>query len=203
MDGTSARVGSRRSERKSAKKAGSKPLGRVARLAIRHNDEEAEKFIKALEKGHETRYALGHVTRSFGFGQFTVQVGHRTIERASLRGMLHGRGHFHHNPEASTAVRVGSYVIIDGEQIMSALSAGQASRARRAVGIVSARGSPKANGFEFNHSSEEKRDAAHRSAMIANLNGSRKNKPARRSSSARRSASARRPAAGAPKSWFW
>ena len=189
-----ARVGSRRNgDRKKAKAQGTKKLGRVAQLAIYHNDDEAEKFLEAVENHKETRLQLGQVERAYGGGSFSVKVGDATMN-ASLRGMLMGRGRFHHNPEATTAARAGSYVVLDGAQIMAVLTAGQASRARRALGMASGRSS--SGGIHFNRRSEENRNARNRAAMLEGLN-------VRRSSSARRSAgrsSGRRP--GSSRSWF-
>ena len=187
----SARVGSRRNgERKKPKAQGTKKLGRVAQLAIFHNDDEAEKFLDALENHKETRLQLGQVERAYGGGSFAVKVGDATMN-ASLRGMLMGRGRFHHNPEASTAARVGSYVVLDGAQIMAVLSPGQASRARRFLGVRS--GSRQSS--TFNRRSEENRNARNRAAMKAGLN-------VRRSSSKNRKSSSRRSTSKRSRSWF-
>ena len=181
----SARVGSRRNgERKKKATQGTKKLGRVAQLAIYHNDDEAEKYLSALEEGRETRLQLGQVERAYGGGSFSVKVG-TTMVDASLRGMLMGRGRFHHNPEATTAARVGSYVVLDGAQIMAVLSPGQATRAKRALGVRS--GSRRSS--TFNRSSEQRRNAAARATMLAGLN-------------VRRSSSGRRPSGSSSRSWF-
>jgi hypothetical protein len=167
-----ARVGSRRSEkRKTTTARVTKKLGRMAQLSIRHNDEVGEEFIDDLESGTSTRHTLGLVKAAFGGGAFSVRDladGHEL--RASLRGLLEGRGKFHHNPEVTTAARVGTYVVLDGSQIMAVLSSGQASRARKAMGMSSARSSSGSKGFSFNRSSEERRNAARRAATLAGLN---------------------------------
>jgi hypothetical protein len=183
--------GSRRVNRKRVQTTGSKPLGRVAQLAIRHNDEEAESFIEDLEAGHSTRLELGHVTRALGYGTFHVKVGGKEVT-ASLRGMLQGRGRFHHNPEATTAVRVGGWVVMDGEQIVSALSTGQATRARKALGMHSGRSSSSM----FNRSSETRRNAVRRAALLKDVTNTRRPEPVRRSSSANRSETRRKGAGG-------
>ena len=149
----------RNSERKKKSTHGTKKLGRVAQLAVLHNDEVAEEFVRAVEEHDATRYELGVVERAYGGGAFSVNVGGRTVD-ASLRGILRGRGGFHHNPEATTAVRAGSSVVMDGEQIMAVLSPGQASRARRALGVRSGSGRSSSKGYRFNRSSEERRNAA-------------------------------------------
>ena len=170
MDG--ARVGSRRSEkRKVTSVRSTKKLGRVAQLSIRHNDEVGEEFIDDLESGKSTRHSLGLVKAAFGGGSFSVlNFADRREIRAGLRGLLEGRGKFHHNPEVTTAARVGTYVVLDGSQIMAVLSSGQASRARKAMGMSSARSSSGAKGFSFNRSSEERRNATRRAATLASLN---------------------------------
>jgi len=190
MDG--ARVGSRRSEkRKVTSVRSTKKLGRVAQLSIRHNDEMGEEFIEDLESGHATRQRLGVVKAAYGGGSFSVQdLVSGEEHRVGLRGLLEGRGKFHHNPEVTTAARVGTYVVVDGAQIMAVLSSGQASRARRALGMKSARSSSGNKGYQFNRSSEERRNATHRAATLAGLN-TRKHK---KSSSPKKTSS--------PSRWF-
>jgi hypothetical protein len=181
--------GSRRTNRKRTQTMGTKKLGRVAQLAIRHNDYLAEEFIDALEAGRSTNYKLG-VATVHSDGSIDVKVEGRVV-RAVLRGLLKGKHGFFHNPNATTAVHKDSYVVMDGEIIMAVLSGGQASRARKALGMKSGRSSSSM----FNRSSEERRNAVKRAAMIAGLN-TRKAAPVRRSSSARRSSEKKRKAAG-------
>lgn len=174
-----ARVGSRRSEKhKKTTTHSTKKLGRVAQLSIRHNDEVGEEFIEDLESGRATRHRLGVVKAAYGGGSFSVQdLISGEESRVGLRGLLEGRGKFHHNPEVTTAARVGTYVVVDGAQIMAVLSSGQASRARRALGMKSARSSSSnSKGFQMNRSSEEKRNATRRAALLAGLNASRRKK---------------------------
>ena len=149
----------RNSERKKKSTHGTKKLGRVAQLAVLHNDEVAEEFVQAVVKHDATRYELGVVERVYGGGAFSVNVGGRMVD-ASLRGILRGRGGFHHNPEATTAVRAGSSVVMEGEQIMAVLSSGQASRARRALGIRSGSGRSSSRGYRFGSSSSGRRSSS-------------------------------------------
>jgi hypothetical protein len=179
----------KRKERKATNKRKTKKLGRVAQAAISHNEMLVESFIDAIEEDRPTSYELGIAegnpsdprhpgTVSFGGGVFSVRILESgEYVRASLRGLMHGRGGFFHNPEVSTAVHSGSYVLIEdlglghmaggtSHQIMGVLSSGQASRARRAIGL---RGSSSENSL-FSRSSEERRDEAIRAANRAKLN---------------------------------
>ena len=179
--------GERRSERRRTKTVGTKRLGRVAQLAIRHNDEMAEKFIADVEAGRATTMKLG-VAMVNADGTVDVVVEGQTV-RAVLRGLLKGKHGFFHNPAATTAVRKQSFVVMDGEVIMAVLSSGQASRAQRALSVPSGRASSGNGGFMFNRSSEERRNAAKRATLLASLN-TRKAAPARRSSSVKAKANA-------------
>ena len=186
----------KRSERRKTQKVSTKKLGRVAQAAISHNEVLVEEFIATLEAGEVTPYEIGVVqggadasrpgTWAFGGGAFSVKLPSGVFVRAHLRRLLQGRGGFHHNPEVATAVREGSYVIVEDlglglgttHQIMGVMSAGQASRAIRA-----ARGSSSASASSnsiFSHSSEERRDATMRAARLATLNrqyrGTKKNR---------------------------
>jgi hypothetical protein len=71
--------------------------------------------------------------------------------RAHLRGIIKGRGSFHRNPAATTAVRLHSYVVVDGEEIWASLTTGQAYRARKALGLMSS-----GSNAMFNRSSERR-----------------------------------------------
>jgi hypothetical protein len=179
----------KRKERKATTARKTKKLGRVAQASIHHNEDLVEKFIAAIEEGKATPYQLAVAagnpddpkhpgTVAFGGGKFSVRI-LETGEyvHASLRGLMHGRGGFFHNPEVSTAVRVGSYVLVEdlglgrmaggtSHQIMGVLSGGQASRARSAMGI---RGASSENSL-FSRSSEERRNVGIRAARMAELN---------------------------------
>jgi hypothetical protein len=176
----------KRSERRKTQKAKkSQKLGRVAQAAISHNDALVEEFIATLEAGEVTPYEIGIVqggadssrpgTWAFGGGAFSVKLSDGSYVRAHLRRLLQGRGGFHHNPEVVTAVREGSHVIIEdlgiggtSHQIMGIMSGGQASRALRAA-RGSSSNSMSANSI-FSRASEERRNAAMRSARLATLN---------------------------------
>jgi hypothetical protein len=179
----------KRKERKATTARKTKKLGRVAQASIAHNEDLVEKFIDAVQEGKATPYQLAvaegnpedpkHPGKvAFGGGVFSVRVLETgTYERAALRGLMHGRGGFFHNPEVSTAVRPGSYVLVEdlglgrmaggtSHQIMGVLSSGQASRARSALGI---RGASSENSL-FRRSSEERRNVGIRAARMAELN---------------------------------
>ena len=143
--------------KKSQKSQKSQPIGRVAQLAIRHNDEEAEAFLADIEAMRPTRLVFGQVVAdpisgkwSYGDGSFTVKAG-PFYHRAHVRGIIRGRGGFHKNPMATTAVRLQSYVVLDGEEIWAVLSSGQAYRAKKALGAQSSE-----SGF-FNRSSSTRK----------------------------------------------
>lgn len=160
--------GRRNKSRKVKSHVTQKKLGRVAQLAIRHNDEEAEAFLADLEAGRPTRMQLGEVVGVFGGGSFLVQVGPSQI-KAHLRGIIRGRGGFHRNPEAVTAARLHSHVVVDGEEIWAVLTPGQAYRAQKALG-------PRSNRSNlFNRSSERRRNTIRRTALLKSLD-TRKNK---------------------------
>jgi len=159
-----------RTNRKTVKSQ--KKLGRVAQLAIRHNDEEAEAFLADLASGRPTRLALGQVVQdptsgkwAFGDGSFTVKAG-PFYHRAYTRGIIRGRGGFHRNPMATTAVRLHSYVVLDGEEIWAVLTPGQAYRATKFLSASSNAGS----GYEFNRSSERRRNTVRRTQLLKSLN---------------------------------
>jgi len=167
----------RRTNRKTVKLQ--KKLGRVAQLAIRHNDEEAEAFLADLAAGRPTRLVLGQVVLDptsgkwqFGDGSFTVKAG-PFYHRAYTRGIIRGRGGFHRNPMATTAVRLHSYVVLDGEEIWAVLTPGQAYRAKQAVSNSSA-SSNVGSGYEFNRSSERRRNTIRRRELLKSLNTRKK-----------------------------
>ena len=140
-----------------------KKLGRVAQLAIRHNDEEAEAFIADLEAGRPTRLELGEIMGVFGGGSFLVKAGSAEV-KAHLRGIIRGRGGFHRNPEAVTAARLHSHVVLDGEEIWAVLTPGQAYRAKKALSNRSNRSNL------FNRSSERRRNTIRRTELLKSLN---------------------------------
>jgi len=226
--------GPRRTERRATTGRRSKKLGRIPRLAIRHNHEEAEKFIAhAVEGSVPASQQLGVVMPdsessspgafAFGDGSFSVKVagGHGFI-RAPLRGLLKGRGKFHHNPNVTTAPRNGSYVVVVDGTIFAVLSTGQASRARRALGMSSGglrsssgSGSKKRSSspFRFDHAAAEG-NVAELNAMVASLDPTtkkskskmtqRRHEGANRSNSSEKKKKARGGAGGGakPRSWF-
>jgi len=180
-NGNAGRSQSRRgrSSRATAKKV--KKLGRVARISVRKNDEITEKFIADVRAGRATGgRLLGIVEKAEGGGRFSVKV-NGEVQRVPLRGLLRGRGGFHRNPEATTAARRGSTVLIDHGEIVSVLAADQVLRAQRALTSSSSNGlhaprrrlSSSSNhnggpGFEWNRSAAI-RGASARRSMVASL----------------------------------
>ncbi len=185
----------KRSERKAKSARKTKKLGRVAQASIAHNEALVERFIRDVEEGRATPYELGVAegnpadprhpgTVSFGGGVFSVRlVESGEYAHASIRGLMHGRGGFFHNPEVSTAVRAGSYVVVEDlglghmaggttYQIMGVMTTGQASRARRAFGIRG--GDSSSSNSLFSRSSEERRDEEIRAGQMAKLNRARR-----------------------------
>ncbi len=179
----------KRKERKATSARKTKKLGRVAQASIAHNEALVERFIDAIQEGKATPYQLAVAegnpedprhpgTVAFGGGKFSIRILETgDYVHASLRGLMHGRGGFFHNPEVSTAVRAGSYVLVEdlglgrmaggtSHQIMAVLSGGQASRAKTAMGI---RGASSENSL-FSRSSEERRNVGIRAARMAELN---------------------------------
>jgi hypothetical protein len=144
--------------RKSVKK--SKELGRVAQASIIHNYTLVEDFIAALQSGAPTPYSLGRVEKALGGGAFdVVMLGEGITTRAKVRQLMHGRGRFHHNPEVTTAARVGSYVVVEDigtgrgvtHQIMGVADMSQAIRAMTAAGVHNSSALP--NMYNFGSSS--------------------------------------------------
>ena len=174
----------RRSQRATAKKA--KKLGRVARISVRKNDEATERFIADMRAGRAPAgRLLGIVERAEGGGRFEVKVDGE-VQRMPLRGLLRGRGGFHRNPDASTAARRGSTVLVQHGEIISVLAPDQVERVRRALSSSSSErrssnhlhaprrrlttssnhnGGP---GFEWNRAANVKGASARRS-MVASL----------------------------------
>jgi len=110
-----------------------KKLGRVARLSIHKNDDAGEKFIADLKEGRSAAgRLLGIVEKVEGGGRFAVKVD-GAVHRIPLRGLLRGRGGFHRNPDATTAARRGSTVLVHHGEIISVLAPDQIERARSAL----------------------------------------------------------------------
>jgi hypothetical protein len=148
--------------RKTVKKR--KELGRVAQASIVHNYTLVEDFISAAQSGMPTPYRLARVEKVYGGGAFEVKIlGEGFTVRAKVRQLMHGRGRFHHNPEVSTAARIGGYVLVEDlglghmgsgvtHQIMGVLDMTQAARALAALGIADEHGYAGAYNFGSSNS---------------------------------------------------
>jgi hypothetical protein len=168
-----------RKTKKAAKK--SKQLGKAALRSILKNEEMAASFLQALRAGRvPENFMMGKVTRALGGARFVVEVNGMEM-RAALAGIITGRGGFFRNPEASTAVRAGSYVVIedlglgpysagDTHQIVAVLDAGQAAEARRLARVWSASSeSSLGSGFTFDSDDLIERAGEIRETQIAEV----------------------------------
>ena len=125
MGGSNTR---RRSRKVTSSRA--KPLGKAAKRSIRKNNEAVDRFFDGLKKKEKaTPYVLATVTKAHGDAMFDVEAGGSEM-RVRLSGPLTGRGKFHHNPNVTTAVHVGSTVLVLDEMIVGVLSYEDASYAR-------------------------------------------------------------------------
>ncbi len=166
-------------KKKTAKK--SKQLGKAALRSILKNEEMAASFLQALRAGRvPENFMMGKVTRALGGARFVVEVNGMEM-RAALAGIITGRGGFFRNPEASTAVRAGSYVVVedlglgpysagDTHQIVAVLDAGQAAEARRLARVWSASSeSSLGSGFTFDSDDLIERAGEIRETQIAEV----------------------------------
>jgi hypothetical protein len=143
MDGN-GNAGRKRGPSRRASTKSVKSLGRRARVSVRKNDEATEKFIADVRAGRATGgRLLGIVEGAEGGGRFSVKVD-GAVHKLPLRGLLKGRGGFHRNPEATTAARRGSTVLIQHGEIISVLAPDQVLRANRAMASSSSSSSAKA-----------------------------------------------------------
>lgn len=201
----SRRGGEGRGRGKGTKRRERKELGKAALRSIVKNEETAEEFLSVIEAGNDPgAFQLAKVTSALGGGRFMVQVHGEAPTRATLEGLLTGRGDFWKNPEVSTAVRVGGYVVVEDvglghmaagghHRIVAILDAEQARRAKRILGVRSAN-AEEANmgGFEWNlggSNGEErirtmrKMEVAAASAALASMRRGTTRAATRRSSS--------------------
>ena len=99
-----------------AKTSRSKPvtLGPAAMRAIQKNQAVVSEFMEELRDGtlDVTKYFYGRVVHVYG-NRFDVLLADGREVRAGLSGILTGHGGFFRNPEATTAVRLGSDVVVE------------------------------------------------------------------------------------------
>lgn len=168
--------------RRSKKSAGGKELSKAALRSIVKNEETAEEYLSALERGeHPPSFALAKVTKALGGGRFEVTSPETGPVRATLEGLFVGRGDFWKNPEVSTAVHPGGYVVVEDiglghmaagghHRIVAILSREQARRGLRMLGrrASSHRSSSGSMGvLEFNREQQEAEEAAERAQAVA------------------------------------
>jgi hypothetical protein len=189
----------RTTHREKTSKRKTKKLGYVAQASISHNDALVEKFIEDLKAGRPVSYEVAVVEANpsgahpgrveFGGGVFSVRVG-GVYHQASLRGLLKGRGRFHHNPDVITAVKDGRHVLVEdlglGErsgtgvthQIMGVMMYDQYLRALEALGKgkrtssrrSSSGGNGMGKGFMFNRTATRYAAENRRENVKASLN---------------------------------
>jgi hypothetical protein len=154
-----------------------KNLGRAALRSIVKNEETVEQFLSMLDRGSEPpQFDLARVERALGGGRFEVRVRGKAPVQASLAGLFAGRGEFWKNPEVSTAVRVGQYVIVEdlglgygsrgSFQIVGIPDAEQTARAMRLLKIARSSSASSNGGFTFERSSANAEIAAQRAQMV-------------------------------------
>jgi hypothetical protein len=171
MDGN-GNGGRKRGPSRRASTKSVKSLGRRARVSVRKNDEATEKFIADVRAGRATGgRLLGIVEGAVGDGRFSVKVD-GAVQKLPLRGVLRGRGGFHHNPAATTAARRGSTVLINHGEIVSVLAPDQVLRANRAMASSGSAKAPRRSssnmGFNWNRAGNAA-GASSRKALVASL----------------------------------
>lgn len=167
--------------RRSKKSAGGKELSKAALRSIVKNEETAEEFLSALERGEKPpSFALAKVEKALGGGRFEVMSPETGPVRATLEGLFVGRGDFWKNPEVSTAVRPGGYVVVEDiglgsmaagghHRIVAILDREQARRGLRMLGRrATTRSSSASNmgNFEFEREEQEAEEAAMRGEAV-------------------------------------
>jgi hypothetical protein len=172
MDGN-GNAGRKRGPSRRASTKSVKSLGRRARVSVRKNDEATEKFIADVRAGRATGgRLLGIVEGAEGGGSFSVKVD-GAVHKLPLRGVLRGRGGFHHNPAATTAARRGSTVLIKDGEIVSVLAPDQVLRANRAMASSGSAKAPRRRsssnmGFNWDRAGNIA-GASSRKALVASL----------------------------------
>lgn len=169
--------------RRSKKSAGGKELSKAALRSIVKNEESAEEFLSALARGEKPpSFELAKVEKALGGGRFEVMSPETGPVRATLEGLFVGRGDFWKNPEVSTAVRPGGYVVVEDiglghmaagghHRIVAILDGEQSRRALRMLGRrgstrSSSRRSSNSGGFAFNRGEQNVAAAAARGEEV-------------------------------------
>lgn len=182
---------------------GGKPLSKLALSAIDKNQALVEDWLDDLEAGEvEEDIFMAKVIKQYGL-EFDVQAPGQAPRRATVRGLFRAKGAFK-NPGATTAVRVGNWVLVNegglghmaagtAATIVGVMTAEQASRAKRFMGMRGSSGrSSSGNVFEFNRDMANAEARAQHEAEIAahrrNLASRRRTAVTRRRSSSNRTA---------------
>ena len=91
-----------------------KGLGKAALRSIVKNESEIQKYIDKLEAGIDPGpLEIAKVIQTKAVDHVVVKVKDKPEFRASMKGLLRGRGNFWKNPEVSTAVRKDGYVLVE------------------------------------------------------------------------------------------
>lgn len=111
MSGNGARRGGRGTQKKRGP-GGAKPLGKLALSAIDKNDALVERWLEDARTGDlDEGVFMAKVIKQYGL-EFDVQKPGGESQRATVRGLFRAKGAFK-NPGATTAVRVGGWVIVN------------------------------------------------------------------------------------------
>ena len=197
--------------RRTKKATGGKEISKAAARAIVKNEETADEFLDALERGaRPPRFSLAKVVRVLGGGRFEVMSPEIGSVRATLEGLFVGRGDFWKNPAVSTAVRPGGYVVVE-DIGLGHMAAGGTHRivailddeqARRGLLLLERSGRSSSKNSVFNYGSENARIANARGEAVgaagAVLASMRRGHGTRRSSSGKMARSSETTASSDP-----
>jgi hypothetical protein len=167
--------------RRSKKSAGGKELSKAALRSIVKNEDTAEEFLSALERGEKPpSFTLAKVDKVLGGGRFIVVSPETGPVRATLEGLFAGRGDFWKTPGVSTAVLPHGYVVVEDiglgrmaagghHRIVAILDREQARRGLRMLGRRATTRSSNASSmgnFEFEREEQEEAEAAMRGEAV-------------------------------------
>lgn len=156
-----------------------KELGKAALTSILKNDATINSYLETLEEGKDPgAFSIAKVISFKAVNNIVVQIKGQPETRASLEGLYRGRGNFWKNPEVSTAVRVGGYVLVEDiglgymargahHRIVGIFDSEQARHAKRLLNQLT-ENAEEANMFGFVFDREEA-DERIRTARAANI----------------------------------
>lgn len=181
---------------------GAKPLGKLALSAIDKNDVLVEKWLEDARSGDlDENVFMAKVRKQYGL-EFDVQAPGRAPQRATVRGLYRSSGAFK-NPGATTAVRVGGWVLVNDmgmghmargttATIIGVMTAEQAARGKSYIGHRGSSGGRSSSNGLFNRTeANAAARAIHEEEMAAhrrNLASRRRTVATRRRTSSNRTA---------------